>query len=67
LRFAVGSNSRLGADGMGFWFVEQKPLGFGPVLGMETKWSGLGILFDQFDNDQSVRKKYIYIFYLVVL
>ena len=50
LWFRVSGRGRLGADGLAFFFSEDK-LAEGPVFGSADKWKGLAIFFDSFDND----------------
>ncbi|XP_021951686.1 protein ERGIC-53 [Folsomia candida] len=56
--FRVTGRGRIGADGLAFWFTEQKGVE-GPVFGTSDKWVGLGVLFDTFDNDNKHNNPYI--------
>jgi len=47
---SVGSNDRIGADGMAFWY-SQTPGQMGPVFGSIDNFVGLGVFLDTFDND----------------
>lgn len=58
LVFRVTGRGRLGADGLAFWFTEQR-MPEGPVFGAGDLWKGLGIFFDSFDNDGKGNNPYI--------
>ena len=47
-----GSSRNLAADGMAFWYVDQKKLE-GGVFGGPSKFKGLGIFLDTYKNGQS--------------
>lgn len=49
--FRVSGRGRIGADGLAIWFVTEKGDYNGEVFGSSDKWTGLGIFFDSFDND----------------
>ena len=50
---------RIGADGLAFWYTDQKGDYNGNVFGSSDKWNGLGIFFDSFDNDNQHNNPYI--------
>jgi len=54
LEFYIGSDQRRGADGMAMWYTRDR-MEEGPVFGSKDQWTGLGIFFDTFDNDNKVR------------
>lgn len=56
--FRVTGRGRIGADGLAFWFTEEKGVE-GPVFGSSDMWRGLGIFFDSFDNDNKHNNPYI--------
>lgn len=56
--FRVTGRGRLGADGIAFWFTENRNPE-GPVFGSADQWRGLGIFFDSFDNDAKGNNPYI--------
>ncbi|CAG0894759.1 unnamed protein product [Cyprideis torosa] len=58
LVFRVTGRGRVGADGLAFWFVENKGVD-GPVFGAPDYWKGLGVFFDSFDNDNKKNNPYI--------
>ena len=33
------------------WYASEPSLAGGPVFGAADKWTGLGVFFDSFDND----------------
>lgn len=57
--FRVSGRSRIGADGLAFWFTKEKGDYKGDVFGSSDKWNGLGLLFDSFDNDNKHNNPYI--------
>ncbi|KAJ9593985.1 hypothetical protein L9F63_014626, partial [Diploptera punctata] len=57
--FRVTGRGRIGADGLAFWYTENKGAYDGPVFGSSDKWVGLGIFFDSFDNDNKHNNPYI--------
>ncbi|CAM1292150.1 LMAN1 (predicted), partial [Pycnogonum litorale] len=58
ITFRISSSGRVGADGLAFWFTEQKGTE-GAIFGSNDKWKGLGIFFDSFDNDADGNNPYI--------
>ena len=64
-RFLVRSKRNPGADGIGFWYVANKPVGATQpaettlaqtqtgehLFGMEPDFRGVGVIFDSYDND----------------
>src|SRR5699024_144673 len=58
LMFRVSGKGRIGADGLAFWFTDQK-YPEGPVFGSSDYWRGLAIFFDSFDNDGRGNNPYI--------
>ncbi|KAE8752669.1 ergic-53 [Frankliniella occidentalis] len=57
--FRVTGRGRIGADGLAFWFTQNKGAYDGQVFGSSDKWVGLGVLFDSFDNDNKHNNPYI--------
>ena len=49
----IGGGGKVGADGMGLWYVEESKRE-GPVMGNMDYFSGVGIIFDTYDNDAQV-------------
>uniref|UniRef100_A0A6B2L4C4 L-type lectin-like domain-containing protein n=1 Tax=Arcella intermedia TaxID=1963864 RepID=A0A6B2L4C4_9EUKA len=62
VQFAIGSEGRLGADGMAIWYTKQKAQ-IGPVMGSSDRWQGLGVILDTFDNDGQRDNPLIYAVY----
>ncbi|KAG8193289.1 hypothetical protein JTE90_003776 [Oedothorax gibbosus] len=60
--FRVNGRGRLGADGFAFWYTENKGVE-GPVFGNNDHWTGLGVFFDSFDNDNRGNNPYIMAMY----
>ncbi|XP_050296291.1 protein ERGIC-53 isoform X2 [Anthonomus grandis grandis] len=60
IAFRISGRGRIGADGMAFWYVQQKGDYDGPVFGSSEKWNGLAIFFDSFDNDNKHNNPHIY-------
>nr|XP_037278586.1 protein ERGIC-53-like [Rhipicephalus microplus] len=58
LVFRVTGQGRLGADGLAFWYTNQRQAE-GPVFGSSDKWIGLALFFDSFDNDGKHNNPYI--------
>eukprot|EP00184_Porphyridium_aerugineum_P003092 CAMPEP_0184693524 /NCGR_PEP_ID=MMETSP0313-20130426/1718_1 /TAXON_ID=2792 /ORGANISM="Porphyridium aerugineum, Strain SAG 1380-2" /LENGTH=486 /DNA_ID=CAMNT_0027151615 /DNA_START=14 /DNA_END=1474 /DNA_ORIENTATION=+ len=54
-----GQNSSNSADGLAFWLLRDKP-NQGPVYGIETSFSGLGIIIDTFSENNDRKHPYIY-------
>jgi len=50
LEFSIGSDAKVGADGLAFWYTKERAQP-GPVMGNIDRWTGLGIIVDTFDND----------------
>eukprot|EP01125_Pyxidicula_operculata_P021285 TRINITY_DN8136_c0_g1_i1.p1 TRINITY_DN8136_c0_g1~~TRINITY_DN8136_c0_g1_i1.p1 ORF type:complete len:463 (-),score=81.88 TRINITY_DN8136_c0_g1_i1:174-1562(-) len=59
---SIGSESRLGADGMGIWYTRDRATE-GPVYGSSASWNGLLIALDTFDNDGQRDNPVIYAVY----
>ncbi|XP_038058214.1 protein ERGIC-53-like isoform X2 [Patiria miniata] len=72
--FKVTGRGRVGADGLAFWYVDNKPAGVESTPGQEPppqhptqlsvfggpdKWNGLAVIFDSFDNDNMRNNPYI--------
>ncbi|GAB0092585.1 Protein ERGIC-53 [Sergentomyia squamirostris] len=57
--FRVSGRGRVGADGLAFWYTTEKGDYNGDVFGSSDRWSGLGIFFDSFDNDNKHNNPYI--------
>jgi len=58
LVFRVTGRGRIGADGLAFWYTEDRAKE-GPVFGSMDQWRGLGLFFDSFDNDNKHNNPYI--------
>ncbi|UXI19990.1 hypothetical protein NH340_JMT05933 [Sarcoptes scabiei] len=58
LVFRVTGKGRLGADGLAFWYTDQR-YPEGPVYGSSDYWRGLALFFDSFDNDNKGNNPYI--------
>lgn len=50
IRLRITGRMKTGADGMAFWFTEEKASG-GSTFGGPERWRGLGLFLDSFDND----------------
>lgn len=59
MEFKVSGGGRSGADGFAFWY-SLDPKVEGPVYGSKDEWTGLGIFFDTFDNDNNRDNPQIY-------
>ncbi|XP_051170674.1 protein ERGIC-53 [Leptopilina boulardi] len=59
LVFRVTGRGRVGADGLAFWYTTSKGQYNGTVFGSSDQWTGLGIFFDSFDNDNKHNNPYI--------
>lgn len=59
LVFRISGRSRIGADGLAFWYTTAKGAYNGTVFGSSDLWTGLGIFFDSFDNDNKHNNPYI--------
>lgn len=57
--FRVSGRGRVGADGLAIWFTSEKGDYNGEVFGSSDRWTGLGIIFDSFDNDNKHNNPYI--------
>lgn len=57
--FRVSGRGRVGADGLAIWFTTEKGDYNGEVFGSSDRWTGLGIFFDSFDNDNKHNNPYI--------
>jgi len=57
--FRITGRGRIGADGLAFWFTQNKGDYDGEVFGSSDKWVGLGVFFDSFDNDNKHNNPYI--------
>ncbi|KAL1501520.1 hypothetical protein ABEB36_006826 [Hypothenemus hampei] len=60
IAFRISGRGRIGADGMAFWYTQNKGSYDGDVFGSSDRWNGLGIFFDSFDNDNKHNNPYIY-------
>lgn len=58
IMFRVNGKGRIGADGLAFWFTDQK-YPEGPVFGSSDHWQGLALFFDSFDNDNKGNNPYV--------
>ncbi|KAJ8912854.1 hypothetical protein NQ315_007986 [Exocentrus adspersus] len=59
IAFRVTGRGRIGADGLAFWYTQNKGAYDGDVFGSSDKWNGLGVIFDSFDNDNKHNNPYI--------
>ncbi|KAG5328658.1 LMAN1 protein, partial [Acromyrmex charruanus] len=59
LVFRISGRGRIGADGLAFWYTSDKGFYNGSVFGSSDLWTGLGIFFDSFDNDNKHNNPYI--------
>ncbi|KAL6268432.1 hypothetical protein P5V15_001568 [Pogonomyrmex californicus] len=59
LVFRISGRGRIGADGLAFWYTSSKGYYNGTVFGSSDLWTGLGIFFDSFDNDNKHNNPYI--------
>ncbi|KAK9890972.1 hypothetical protein WA026_013309 [Henosepilachna vigintioctopunctata] len=59
IAFRVTGRGRIGADGLAFWFTQNKGAYDGDVFGSSDRWVGLGLFFDSFDNDNKHNNPYI--------
>lgn len=59
ISFRITGRGRIGADGLAFWYTQNKGAYDGDVFGSSDKWVGLGIFFDSFDNDNKHNNPYI--------
>ena len=50
VEFTVSGLRNLGGDGFAFWFTEKSEM-LGAVYGSTDYWTGLGVFFDTFNND----------------
>ncbi|TKR95182.1 hypothetical protein L596_009384 [Steinernema carpocapsae] len=50
MSFKVTGQGRIGADGLALWYTAQQGT-LGPVFGSNDYWTGMGLMFDSFDND----------------
>lgn len=49
--FKLAGRADVGGDGFAFWYTDKKGM-VGPVFGTSDYWTGLGVFFDTYDNDQ---------------
>lgn len=59
LAFRITGRGRIGADGLAFWYTQEKGHYDGTIFGSSDKWNGLGVFFDSFDNDNKHNNPYI--------
>lgn len=59
LAFRISGRGRIGADGLAFWYTTAKGEYNGTVFGSSDLWTGLGVFFDSFDNDNKHNNPYI--------
>ncbi|KAG5891661.1 hypothetical protein JTB14_020079 [Gonioctena quinquepunctata] len=59
ISFRVTGRGRIGADGLAFWYTQNKGDYNGDVFGSSDRWVGLGLFFDSFDNDNKHNNPYI--------
>uniref|UniRef100_A0A1I7ZA56 L-type lectin-like domain-containing protein n=1 Tax=Steinernema glaseri TaxID=37863 RepID=A0A1I7ZA56_9BILA len=50
MSFKITGQGRIGADGLAIWYTAQQGT-LGPVFGSNDYWTGMGLMFDSFDND----------------
>jgi mannose-binding lectin 1 len=58
MQFKVTGQGRIGADGLALWYTAQQGT-LGEVFGSNDYWTGLGVLFDSFDNDGQKNNPYV--------
>jgi len=58
MAFKVTGQGRVGADGLALWYTAQQGT-LGPVFGSNDYWTGLGVMFDSFDNDNMKNNPYV--------
>uniref|UniRef100_A0AC34GB50 L-type lectin-like domain-containing protein n=1 Tax=Panagrolaimus sp. ES5 TaxID=591445 RepID=A0AC34GB50_9BILA len=58
MEFKVTGQGRIGADGLALWYTAQQGT-LGEVFGSNDYWTGLGVLFDSFDNDGQKNNPYV--------
>lgn len=56
--FKITGQGRIGADGLAIWYTAQQGT-LGPVFGANDYWTGMGLFFDSFDNDNQKNNPYI--------
>lgn len=56
----MGQGVKLFGDGFAFWYTKDKPRD-GPVLGSADEYTGLGLMFDTYDNEQISSRPHPYI------
>lgn len=59
-QFRISGVSRLGADGLAFWYTTKKPNSTGPLFGSEQLFDGLGVIVDTYDNDGKGVHPYVF-------
>ncbi|KAJ8973047.1 hypothetical protein NQ317_011327 [Molorchus minor] len=59
IAFRITGRGRIGADGLAFWYTQNRGSYDGDVFGSSDRWSGLGVIFDSFDNDNKHNNPYI--------
>ncbi|XP_049882972.1 protein ERGIC-53 [Pectinophora gossypiella] len=59
IMFKVTGRGRIGADGLAFWYTAARGDYAGEVFGSSDRWTGLGLMFDSFDNDNKHNNPYI--------
>nr|XP_023020150.1 protein ERGIC-53 [Leptinotarsa decemlineata] len=59
ISFRITGRGRIGADGLAFWYTQNKGAYDGEVFGSSDQWVGLGLFFDSFDNDNKHNNPYI--------
>jgi mannose-binding lectin 1 len=58
MAFKVTGQGRIGADGLALWYTAAQGT-LGEVFGSNDYWTGLGVLFDSFDNDGQKNNPYV--------
>jgi len=59
IEIVKGARSAQNADGVAFWYLKDPPAE-GPVYGIQSRFSGLGIVVDTYSNSQRHDHPYIY-------
>ncbi|XP_056638339.1 protein ERGIC-53 [Diorhabda sublineata] len=59
IAFRITGRGRIGADGLAFWYTQNKGSFSGDIFGSSDQWVGLGLFFDSFDNDNKHNNPYI--------
>ncbi|ORC86141.1 putative lectin [Trypanosoma theileri] len=61
--FHVHGGRSGGADGFALWITTETPVINGPLLGRPMKFTGIGVIFDTYDNDGMRDNPAVYVLY----